>query len=444
MWVAGYLLRLPAGLAGDGAANAGWMVPSGVVFGVFAAILMAAGWVAGRTFCGCPHRVWKAGLVAGALNLLVLGSVVGRETSQDLMRVALLWVPASLLATVGVMELGARLGRSRAATAERAMEWQFALVCVVIAATLALLMVGGTVTGFQAGLAVVDWPNSFGYNMFLYPLSKMTGGIYFEHAHRLFGSLVGLCTLILAVHLQMRESRGWVRRLGWVAFVMVCVQGLMGGLRVTGKLTLSQDPSETAPSIALAVAHGAFAQLFLSMLVVLAVISTRRWRELPRATAGQTVSSDFVASALLVGAIFTQIVLGAIFRHYNHTTGLYLHLGFAVVVVLLGCVVAIRAWMLDDGVPVLPAAGDWLLKMIGLQTAMGFFALIAIQWTTSAGKPVAGEVLVTTGHQTMGAILLGSAVMLAMWRGRVVVGAAAAAPEPVTASSRVEAALSTN
>ncbi|NIV49260.1 MAG: cytochrome oxidase biogenesis protein CtaA, partial [Gammaproteobacteria bacterium] len=64
----------------------------------------------------------------------------------------------------------------------------------------------------------------------LYPFARMTGGIYYEHAHRLFGALVGLTTLILSVFLARTESRPWVRRLGWIALVMVIVQGLLGGL----------------------------------------------------------------------------------------------------------------------------------------------------------------------------------------------------------------------
>ena len=73
------------------------------------------------------------------------------------------------------------------------------------------------VTSKNVGLAVPDWPTTFGYNMFLYPLSRMTGAVYYEHAHRLFGSLVGLTTLVLAAHLLRVERRAWVKRLAVVA-----------------------------------------------------------------------------------------------------------------------------------------------------------------------------------------------------------------------------------
>ena len=99
-----------------------------------------------------------------------------------------------------------------------------------------MVRVGWCERSTGTGLAVVDWPNSFGYNMFLYPFSRMTGGIYYEHAHRLFGALVGLTTVVLAAMLQVRDARPWVRRLGWATVALVGIQGLLGGLRVTGVL----------------------------------------------------------------------------------------------------------------------------------------------------------------------------------------------------------------
>ena len=97
-----------------------------------------------------------------------------------------------------------------------------------------LLAVGGLVTSAEAGLAVVDWPNSFGYNMFLYPLARMTGGVYYEHAHRLLGSLVGLSTLVLALQLQSSERRGWVRGLGWLT--LGAVEPVAGKDRAVGTI----------------------------------------------------------------------------------------------------------------------------------------------------------------------------------------------------------------
>ena len=122
------------------------------------------------------------------------------------------------------------------------------------------------VTGQQAGLAVVDWPNSFGSNMFLYPLSRMTGGVFYEHAHRLLGSLVGLTTLVLAVFLWRTDERRGVKLLAAAALLLVIVQGVLGGLRVTGRFTSSMDPAHTDPNLTLAIVHGVTGQVFLSVL----------------------------------------------------------------------------------------------------------------------------------------------------------------------------------
>src|SRR5438093_9276709 len=86
-------------------------------------------------------------------------------------------------------------------------------------ATVALIGLGGLVTSHEAGLAVPDWPTSYGYNMFLFPISKWKGGIFYEHTHRLLASAVGLLTTILAVSLWLKESRRWVRLLGIIAFL---------------------------------------------------------------------------------------------------------------------------------------------------------------------------------------------------------------------------------
>src|SRR5438874_9658522 len=100
-------------------------------------------------------------------------------------------------------------------------------------ATLLLICSGGMVTSKGVGLAVPDWPTTFGYNMFLFPVSKWIGGIFFEHTHRLIASTVGVLTLILAVWLWFAESPRWVRMLGLLAVGVVILQGILVCLRVT-------------------------------------------------------------------------------------------------------------------------------------------------------------------------------------------------------------------
>src|SRR6185436_4670006 len=99
-----------------------------------------------------------------------------------------------------------------------------------LAATAVLIVLGGLVTNTGAALAVPDWPSTFGHNMFLFPWSRMVGGVFYEHSHRLLGALVGMLTLALAAVLWPRGGR--LRALGIVAVVAVIAQGVVGGLRV--------------------------------------------------------------------------------------------------------------------------------------------------------------------------------------------------------------------
>ena len=111
----------------------------------------------------------------------------------------------------------------------RPLHW-FAVMAAV--ATFLLLGAGGLVTSHEAGMSVPDWPNTYGYNMFAFPISKWTGGIFYEHTHRLWASVVGLMTTILAVWIWLKDSRKWMKWVGLAAFLLVVLQGILGGLRV--------------------------------------------------------------------------------------------------------------------------------------------------------------------------------------------------------------------
>jgi cytochrome c oxidase assembly protein subunit 15 len=444
MWTVGYFGRLPDSVRADGQAA---FVPPWLLFALLAAVLLVSGALAAGARLPI-RRIAAAGLLSGALNLLIIGSVISRDTPKEMLRVAALWAPASILLTAAVFCAGAMvrgLNRRPPDHDVDPLRWRYRFALVCIAATMTLLAAGGAVTGMKAGLAVPDWPNSYGYNMFLYPLAKMTGGIYLEHAHRLLGSLVGLVTLILAIYLQKHEPRRWLRALAWASLVMVCVQGLMGGLRVTGTLTLSQNRDEIRPFDTLAIVHGVFAQVFFSTLVAIAVFQTRAWRT---ADAGMVAAaaadpaadrknrptdSDVALSIGLSALILIQIVLGALFRHAETQLGLFLHLGVAFVVMILAGWVGMRAWARPDSVPVLPKAGERLVIVMLAQLLLGGLALLGVMLTRREGRPVPLEVIFTTAHQTVGAILLAASVVVMLWNARL--AGAAPAPQPVTTSA---------
>lgn len=171
------------------------------------------------------------------------------------------------------------------------------------AATLVLICFGGLVTSHGAGLAVPDWPNTYGYNVFFFPIDHWVGGIFYEHTHRLVASGVGLLTTVLAVWLWRADSRPWVRWLGVAAFLGVVVQGVLGGLRVT---LLKNE---------LGIVHAALAQLFLVLVATIALVTTRSWLR----ASDEPPPSRLLGNALWFasGLILAQLVVGATMRHQH-------------------------------------------------------------------------------------------------------------------------------
>ncbi len=425
MWVCGYLLLLPA-------------IRRPFASGIVLLILLIAG---GRTAGEVSGRGWRGGLwvglVAAVLNLLVLGSFLGGRAPNSLVPSAALWLPGWLLLGAGLGALGGMQGawvgraRTRDARSPCAWDWTSAFCWVAAAATFFLLIIGGIVTGSASGLAVTDWPNSFGYNMFLFPLTRMTGGVYYEHAHRLFGSLVGLTALVLAVHLQRFDPRPRVRALGWAALGLVVVQGILGGLRVTGRFTMSASPGQTSPSTALAIVHGVVGQLVFAALVALAVVTTARWRSDAPPLARPSAATDRSLARLFVGVLIIQLVLGSILRHVG--AGLFAHIAFAIIVAVCGLALGVRSWGLYPEARPLTRTGRAIIYLIAIQVGLGIFAAVIVDGRLGQPNPPTRDAIVTTLHQANGAILLATAVALLLWLERLVVPAPAPAAAAVPA-----------
>jgi heme a synthase len=185
----------------------------------------------------------------------------------------------------------------------RPLHW-FAVATAI--ATFLLLGAGGLVTSHEAGMSVPDWPNSYGYNMFAFPISKWTGGIFYEHTHRLWASFVGLMTTILAVWLWRKDSRKWMKWLGVIAFLLVVAQGVLGGLRVTMKMD------------SLGIFHGVVAQTFFVLTCAIALFTSRFWIELAAEQKTFSVPRGLRSHMLFVTIlIFLQLILGATMRHQH-------------------------------------------------------------------------------------------------------------------------------
>lgn len=266
------------------------------------------------------------------------------------------------------------------------------------ASTFCLLIAGALVTSRDAGLSVPDWPLSYGQWM-----PPMVGGIFYEHGHRMIASFVGLLTIILALWLWRAESRRWVRRLGLAALGAVVAQGLLGGMTVLFLLPT-----------AISVGHACLAQLFFSMTVVLALVTSPGWHRPPPpgpdppAAAGRP---SLKALCVLASAmIFVQLLMGAAFRHK----------GFGIIPHLIGaCVVAVVVLWIMARVAATHSseAGifGWALAINGLlmlQLILGAGAYWIRDITQDAPQPLLPMVVLTVAHVVLGAALLASSVVL--------------------------------
>jgi len=405
MWAVAYVCRLPAVMA-----------PPWLVLALLLAAVVWWGSSAGRWTGDGWGAGARVGLVAAILNMLILGSLLTSSASGAVTPSAFFWIPGSMLAIAGLAAISSAIG-SRHLDAGGGRNWTGLFAKVAVIATFLLVVAGGLVTSNEAGLAVVDWPNTFGYNMFLYPLARMTGGVYYEHAHRLFGALVGLTTIGLAIRLWRRDQRARVRQLATLAVGLVVVQGILGGLRVTGGFTLSTSETDMAPSIALAVMHGVLGQVFLSLIVGLAVVTTTAWFEAPGPEPRASVAADRTLQLWLVATLLTQLVLGAVQRHMAQ--GLIIHISLATVVVMIAVIAGARAWGLYHGVRPVQLLGQLLMAGVAVQVTLGVAALAVTQGRAVVGAPTTLEVTIATAHQATGAFLLALSVALLLWTRRL-------------------------
>ncbi|HEY8966447.1 MAG TPA: COX15/CtaA family protein [Candidatus Methylacidiphilales bacterium] len=175
---------------------------------------------------------------------------------------------------------------------------------VVTASVACLIVLGAFVTSFNAGMSVPDWPTSYGYNMFTFPVSRWIGPIFYEHTHRLLASTVGFLTVVLAAWIWLKEPRKWVRVLGVCTAVLVVLQGVVGGLRVV--LTQQQ----------LGILHGTLAQTFLVVTSLIALSYTRNWRTAPAHGTRLPIGWERGVGAVTI-LIFCQLILGAVMRHQH-------------------------------------------------------------------------------------------------------------------------------
>ncbi|MBI4436166.1 MAG: COX15/CtaA family protein [Candidatus Omnitrophica bacterium] len=268
--------------------------------------------------------------------------------------------------------------------------------------TLFLIFVGGMVTSTGSGLAVPDWPLSYGT---LFP--PMVGGVFYEHGHRMVAALAGCLTLCLAIWLGVAEKRRWVRTLGFCSFAAVAVQGLLGGLTV---LFFLPTP--------ISVSHAVLAQTFFIFTILIAYSQSKE-RELAEKSARDVdpvrdgisngVNPRILRLSLLFGIlVYVQLILGSLMRHTGSGLAIpeilfFIHLLGAIVIAIVLCWlnrVCIKIYTKESRI----LSSLFLLDLLTLaQLLLGISTVLTQKSAT-----------LTSFHVVTGAAVLGVSVVLVL------------------------------
>jgi cytochrome c oxidase assembly protein subunit 15 len=316
--------------------------------------------------------------------------------------------------------------------------WPHRAAVLLVCATFPLIWVGGLVTTYKAGMAVPDWPTTFGYNMFLYPWQTWIYGpwdLFIEHGHRMFGAVVGLLSIALLVTVFRYDRRTWVRAASIGALALVIGQGVLGGMRVRLDARL------------LAQIHGCVAPAFFALSVAMAVWTSRRWTQNAAETSKSgAATSDAVAAlgrsankfrrlAFLTTALaYVQLVLGSQLRHVRvgadtsvFRAALWLHLFVAAALAVHVLSVAWRAKRFRGAPAGVTAPSFCLMGLLVAQLCLGAGA-----WVVKYGFPAnwfsqyawaqefvvsqesRAQALITTAHVATGSLILVTSLLIAL------------------------------
>jgi heme a synthase len=278
----------------------------------------------------------------------------------------------------------------------------------VVACTVLLILAGSFVTSTDSGLSVPDWPTTYGQNMFTFPYSKMVGGIFYEHGHRLIASTVGFLTIALALWLWLADARRWMKWFGVAALGSIVAQGVLGGLTVLFFLP---------PAVS--TAHAGLAEIFFCMTVAIALFTSPGWIAGYGSSAGADDRMLRRVATTTTVFIYSQILIGATMRHtgaglaipdfpwmFGHvipdhwSTKIAIHFAHragALLVTLAIVATSVYIWRRHGDRPELARPATLILFLIGVQVMLGAFTVLSRRdvWINSL-HVVGGALVLTT------------------------------------------------
>ena len=273
-----------------------------------------------------------------------------------------------------------------------------------------LIVAGAMVTSDDAGLSVPDWPTSFGS---LYKIPPMTGGVQYEHSHRMIAEVAGLLTVIFAVWTQVRyrgsitgtrtQSFMWLKILAWVNVALVIAQGVLGGLTVRNLLPWY-----------ISTFHAVLGQTYFAVAVLLAIFASRSWTEEEPTRVRATNGFDlYKLSVVAIFAVYYQLFVGASFRHGGmHFLPHLIGAGLTTAILLWLVVKALTGYANVQQIRGMAIA---IMGMLFIQVILGFGAYFTrVQWTKSVVQSHTLMVWTTVAHVSVGALLLAHCFMMAV------------------------------
>ena len=370
-----------------------------------------------------------AGGIYGLINMLILGSFIAEqpestaemaEQANQLQPSAIPIIVGSLVGSVAIGCISGLIVRNSKRATAAPVAWIARFGWVTALSYLPLIAVGGLVTSTDSGLAVPDGVTSYGAVSVLFPLKLMgEPRIFFEHSHRLFGTLAGLTTMILMIRVLIASSSKLSKAFVIILFIGVVFQGIMGALRVSEEST------------ALAIIHGILAQLVFALAVVSAISLSERFKSCaPKSGTLSLASKTRMMTGLTFGAIVFQLILGAVTRHLHSGHMMMAHMGFAFIVIALVIITGsfcIRMGKTDIECKKIRPFGGIMHGIVVLQFTLGF-GVLGMAWdgeeapdlathetlATTPQTPI-GEALITTSHHLIGALLLAAIAGALIW-----------------------------
>jgi cytochrome c oxidase assembly protein subunit 15 len=318
------------------------------------------------------------------------------------------------------------MATSRTSSYQPALAWFAALAAAWVFGVVTL---GAFTTSIHAGMAFPDWPLSNGS---INPEGWLTEIDKFaEHSHRLFGMVMGLLAIGLVTWLQLREERGWLRKLGWAALAIVIVQGILGGKRVLLD-SIAVPGFEMSLGQMLRIPHGILAQVYVCVLFAIASGLSRPWIERADTAGAKTDAADlgctlrFLAS-LSTLMVFVQLIVAAVMRHNNAGLAIptfpltpegglvpsawdfrvaihFTHRVMAVVLAALLTWLSVSIWRSSAAGRGLKRGAGLIVGLLAGQIALGIAAVLSIR-----------DPYYTTAHVIGGALLLATVFTVTWW-----------------------------